>query len=148
MVREMLSAVEKGEKIDDPYWVQEFSAMLMTFPNYDILPLLKECLNSKNEIIRNGAMKHHAIIMEKLQEQPKQTNDTTQENGVGKAGDSGAANLALPVAPPPQTPVEQARQETPPKQPEDLSSGKAILWIAVVAFLAVIGGVAAWKRKR
>ena len=44
--------------------------------------------------------------------------------------------------------VEQASLETPPVQPERPASNKPFLWIFVIALLAIIGGVVAWKKKR
>jgi len=73
MIRENLSAQEKDEKIDPPYRVAEFIDMLGTFQGYEVLPLLRECLKSKNEIIRNGATRRYDKIMEMKQaEQPKE----------------------------------------------------------------------------
>ena len=42
----------------------------------------------------------------------------------------------------------QASLETPPAQPEKPASNKPLLWVLVVALLAIIGGVVAWKKKR
>jgi len=44
--------------------------------------------------------------------------------------------------------VGQASPETPPAQPEKPASNKPLLWVLVVALLTIIGGVAAWKKKR
>jgi len=41
----------------------------------------------------------------------------------------------------------QANQDTPPAQPEKTSSNKIILWLSVIALLAILGGVAAWRKK-
>ena len=54
-----------------------------------------------------------------------------------------------PEPPPPATTNEttQANQDTPPAQPEKTSSNKPILWLAVIAFLAILVGVAVWRKK-
>ena len=54
-----------------------------------------------------------------------------------------------PEPPTPATTNEttQANQDTSPAQPEKTSSNKTILWLAVAALLAIIGGVAVWRKK-
>jgi len=151
ITRGMLSAVEKDEKNDDTYWVLEFIAMLGTFSDYDILPLLRECLDSKNEVIRNGAMKRYNIIMENLPNQPQPTNGITQKDETGKASDNVVTNLFLPVITGTPIPaitdeMEQLRQETPQQKTEETSSNKTTLWVTVITFLAILGVVTAWKK--
>ena len=35
----------------------------------------------------------------------------------------------------------------PPEQSEKTSSNKTILWLAIIALLAIFGGVVAWRKK-
>jgi hypothetical protein len=55
-----------------------------------------------------------------------------------------------PVPTPPAVTNEtaQANQDTPSAQPEKTSSRKTILWLAVIALFAAIGGVATWRKKK
>ena len=65
MIHEILSILKKGENLKDPPVVVDYIDMLGTFPDYDLLPLLKECLNSTNGEIRNRAQKRYNALMEK-----------------------------------------------------------------------------------
>ena len=53
------------------------------------------------------------------------------------------------VQPEPQPPAiaNETAQPTPPEQLEKTSSNKTILWVAVIAFLAAIGGAVVWRKK-
>jgi len=141
IIRGMLSAVERDEEIDDPFDALTFLDTLRTYSDYDILPILKESMQSKNGIIRDHATKCYNAVMEKVQELPKE----------------GITKEPLPIITPPPQPepnppvikgkTMQPIHDTPLEQSEKTSSNKPILWFAIIALLVVIGGVIAWKKK-
>ncbi len=153
IIREMLSAVDKGEEVDNPNEVFIFLATLKNIPNYDILPILEECMKSKNGIIRNDAQKIYNSIMEKPPAQLKTATDITQANETDAASNTVVITPALSAitntpTPEPLASTEQPSDETPPEQTKKKSSNKPLLWGSVIALLAIIGGVAMWQSKK
>jgi|GEM_PF-2971215 len=65
MVREGLTALEKNEKEYQSYDdVVSCTLMLGALPDYDILPLLKECLKSKSEGLRRNVLIRYILVKE------------------------------------------------------------------------------------
>ena len=135
MIRENVSVIKESEKGSRAYnraraEFDDCMMMLDAFPDYEILPLLKE-FDFKDEFVNYYVTRRNNTLMEKAQEQPKQTNDVTPKDEPPVITDE----------------AEQPIQETTPIQPQKSSSKKPLLWVAVIALLAIIGGVMAWWKK-
>jgi hypothetical protein len=147
IIRETLSAAEKIENRNDSLLLGIYLAILDVYPDYDIQPILDECFNSKSEIIQERARRRQKIIMERTQAQPTPSDD-------------GEATTTPPTTPDPPQPepeptppvltneAAQSISETPPEQPEKSFSNKPLLWGAVVALLALLGGMVLARRAR
>jgi len=79
MVRERVVVYEKDEVISSPIMprIIDLLVMLDAIPDYNILPILKECALSKSERIRGVAKRTTEKIIERLNEDNK-TNEVTK----------------------------------------------------------------------
>ena len=137
LIREKLTAIEKDEADSIDWSATLLLSFFKVFPDYEIEPLLNECLKSKNVIFRNDIMKRYNIIMETTPEPPKKEPVPT---------------ITTPPQPEPPPPVivdevKQTVHETPPEQPEKTSSNKTLFGVAIITLLAILGGVAVWRKK-
>ena len=62
MIREMLSAVERNERDSISWSTADLIPMFKVFPDYDVLPIIQECLVSKNETVRCNAIQNYIYI--------------------------------------------------------------------------------------
>jgi hypothetical protein len=145
IIRETLSAAEENEDRHDSLSLGVFLAVLDVYPDYDIQPILDECFNSKSEIIQERARRRQKIIMERTQAQPTPSDD-------GEATSTSPTPSDPPQPEPEPTPPVLTNEavhpilESPSEQPEKSSSNKPLFWGAIVALLALLGGVIAWRR--
>jgi len=84
IIRKTLFDFENDIKTDSPYLIYDCLIMLRTFPEYDMLPILKECVKSKNEIIHNDAQRYYNMIMEMKQNQPTTYEKSSQSTIINK----------------------------------------------------------------
>jgi len=82
MIYEKLSDLKKNEEDSNNIsWdIISLLPLLDAFPEYEIMPLLKECLQVTDEKVRDEATKRHNIIMGKTQEPPNPQNGVTPED--------------------------------------------------------------------
>ena len=149
IIQEALSTFEEGEKAEELFMTGLYVAMLGIFPDYDLLPILQKCLNSKNEKVRVSAQKGYDFIMEKAQEPPKEELKEKSTFAPVAPPSSKITTAPQPEPPPPVIANEAAQpiSKIPPQQPEKPSSNKPLLLVAAIALLAIIGGVVAWRTK-
>ena len=62
MIREVLSAVEKNERDRVSWNIGDVLPLFEAFPNYDVSPIIMECLNSRSEDYRLYALRTYAEI--------------------------------------------------------------------------------------
>jgi len=62
MVREKLSAIEKDVPDSIPWGLYDVLPLFGVFPDYEALPIFKECLQTKTENSRRNAMETYANI--------------------------------------------------------------------------------------
>ena len=106
MIRETLSAFEKDGEVARPTFVYHYLTMLDIF-GFDTLPLIKECLKSKDSRIHSDATSHYNAIMERQRENER-TNviqKTTSESI--QAMTTNTVNLSAPVKERPKTIKDQ-----------------------------------------
>ena len=144
MVRENLFSIKKKVEADDLFLNEFLLDMLKTFKEYDIMPILNECLNSQNEEIRLDAQKRYNIITGKSQNQPK-----PNDNEDIPPTPSIISNFPNLEPPQPTITTETALPipETPPEQPEKTSIKLYPLWFVFITLLAVISGFLLKKKK-
>jgi hypothetical protein len=155
IIREFLPTVGKNETSENVITVCLLLQTLNTYPDYDIFPILQECMDSHNEFISTWATRLYNKIKGNAQDQPTPANDERSEDNTGNPSEAKTPTQpAITDTPQPETlppaiadEAEQPIQDTPPEQPEKTSPNKTILWLAVLALLAILGGVVAWKRK-
>ena len=169
MVHERLSVIEKGETMTTAFRIADLLTMLEDIPNYDVLPLLQECVLSKDERVRNDAQRRYNLFMEKAQNQPtpndnRETASKPEPNIQMIAEPPQPTITDGPTQPIQKTPSEllansepdltaitsettQPMHEMPPGQPEKTSSNKTLFGLGVIALLAILGGVMVWRKK-
>ena len=74
MIREGVFIIEKTENENYSHAnargdIDNCLTMLKAFTNHDLFPLLKELFDTKDEFVRNDAIRHYNILMENLQTQ-------------------------------------------------------------------------------
>ena len=172
IIREILPTVGKNETSENIMIICLFLQVLNTYQNYDIFPILQECMDSHNEYISTRATRLYNKIKENMQEQPKPTSDETPAEEPPTPEPQATPNPEQEEPPPtitdspqpepvPPTIADEAElptqaiadevaqpiQDTPPEQPEKTSSNKPLLWLSIIAFLAILGGMIVWRKK-
>jgi len=133
IIREILVVAEKDEKNEELSRFYIFVKMLGMFPDYDLLPILKEGIKSKNEIIREDAQKYYNDTMEKKQ------NQTPNNKGKEIKTKSFQSKIKFETT--------QTTQKTKPKQPEKTSNNKTFFWVIFIIFFIIISGLIVRKKK-
>jgi hypothetical protein len=146
IIREMLSDTKELELVEKELRVSligTYLAMLGSYPGYDLQPIFEECLNSPYERIRTLAQRGYDFAMKQAQAQPMPSDNEEASSTPPTPPDSPHSEPTPPVL---TNEVAQSILATPPEQPEKSSSNKPLLWVAIVALLALLGGVIAWRR--
>jgi len=149
IVREQLSAIEKNEKIATAVHIVDLLPMLEVLPDYDMLPILKECALSKNDRVRATA----SVIAKKniaSLEEKKQTADaekfiafiTEVETGKIIEDEKPPVKNDAPIVPPPKIEVP----EKPATEANAQSPSRTWLW-GIGVCVVIVGGIAVWRKK-
>jgi len=147
MIREQLSIIEKNGKIATAVHVIDLLPMLEAIPNYDMLPILKECASSRNNHIRLVALG----IIEKTNVPLKAGNKPDDmEKITGFVKEMEAENFEneklrhpLQATPPPK--IEDTKNLTP--ESSERKPTRTWLW-GVGVFIAVAGGMVIFILRR
>jgi len=124
------------------FWMPTFAASVLDDPEW--AQLFIEDVTWRMEAAEKNAKAEIAKIndMATLEKMAKDDRDPLmQRHAIDKLNEMKNSSVIT-------NEVEQASPETPPAQPERPASNKPLLWVLVIVLLAIIGGVAAWRRGR